>query len=51
VFDEVVARIRSGDARVVADVHVNPNAQHREIWLHDPDEYLVVVSSPFDDLG
>jgi catechol 2,3-dioxygenase-like lactoylglutathione lyase family enzyme len=44
-FDDTVARIRTTDAEIVADVHVNPNAGHREIWLHDGDGYLVVFAS------
>jgi predicted enzyme related to lactoylglutathione lyase len=43
-LDAAVARIRKADATVVTDVHVNPNAQHREIWLRDRDGYLVVLS-------
>jgi hypothetical protein len=27
-------------------VHVNPNAGHREMWLRDPDGYLVVLAEP-----
>lgn len=43
-FDGVVERIRGLDAEIVTDVHVNPNARHREIWLRDPDGFLVVIS-------
>lgn len=50
-FDRDVDRIRSTDAEVVEDVHVNQNAHHREIWLRDPDGYVVVLSSPFGDVG
>jgi catechol 2,3-dioxygenase-like lactoylglutathione lyase family enzyme len=50
-FDADVERIHSTDAVVVDDVHVNPLAQHREIWLCDPDGYIVVLSSPHGDLG
>ena len=50
-FDADVARIRATDAEVVEDVHVNPLARHREIWLRDPDGYVVVVSSPYGDVG
>lgn len=56
-FDTAVERIRAaGDddasaPEVVEDVHVNPLANHREIWLHDPDGYVVVISSPYGDLG
>ncbi len=49
-FDADVVRIRGADAEVLADVHVNPLAQHREIWLGDPDGYVVVVSSPYGDV-
>lgn len=45
-FDAVVERVRRANAHVVTDVHVNPNAGHREIWLRDPDGYLVVVAEP-----
>ena len=43
-FDEAVDRLRTADATVETDVHVNPNSQHREIWLRDPDGYLVVLA-------
>ena len=33
-------------APVVLDVHVNPNAGHRELWITDPDGYTVVIASP-----
>jgi catechol 2,3-dioxygenase-like lactoylglutathione lyase family enzyme len=51
MFDDDVARIHGTEADVVEDVHVNPLAQHREIWLRDPDGYVVVVSSPYGDVG
>ena len=50
-FDADVERIRSTDADVVEDAHVNELAQHREIWLRDPDGYIVVVNSPYGDVG
>lgn len=43
-FDGVVKRSRAAKATVETDVHVNPNAQHRELWLRDPDGYLVVIA-------
>jgi catechol 2,3-dioxygenase-like lactoylglutathione lyase family enzyme len=43
-FDPAVARVRATGAELVRDEHVNPNAGHREIWLHDPDGYLVVLA-------
>ncbi|MGI8410963.1 MAG: VOC family protein [Solirubrobacteraceae bacterium] len=43
-FDAVVGRIAAVKAEVVTDVHLNPNARHREIWIRDPDGYLVVFA-------
>jgi catechol 2,3-dioxygenase-like lactoylglutathione lyase family enzyme len=45
-FDAAVARARELEARILRDVHVNPNAGHRELWLADPDGYTVVIASP-----
>lgn len=42
-----LARIVTTDADVLEPDHVNPLANHREIWLRDPDGYVVVVSSPY----
>lgn len=45
-FDSAVERARALRAEIVEDVHVNPAPQHREIWLRDPDGYVVVIASP-----
>jgi predicted enzyme related to lactoylglutathione lyase len=45
-FDAAVRRVREAGAIIVTDVHVNPNAGHREIWLRDLDDYLVVLAEP-----
>ncbi|MEO5769156.1 MAG: VOC family protein [Polyangia bacterium] len=45
-FDAAVVRARDLGARVIRDVHVNPNPQHRELWIADPDGYTVVIASP-----
>jgi catechol 2,3-dioxygenase-like lactoylglutathione lyase family enzyme len=45
-FDAAVARARELNARVLRDVHLNPNAGHRELWIADPDGYTVVIASP-----
>ena len=45
-FDAAVAQVRATGAPVVRDVHVNPNAQQQELWLRDPDGYLVVLAGP-----
>jgi catechol 2,3-dioxygenase-like lactoylglutathione lyase family enzyme len=46
-FDAAVGRIRAAGARIETDVHINPNASHREIWIRDPDGYLVVFAEPY----
>ncbi len=50
-FDAAVVRARELGARVILDVHVNPNAQHRELWIADPDGYTVVIASPDGEGG
>ena len=46
-FDPAVERCRATGVRIKSDVHVNPDAGHREIWLRDPDGYLVVLAEPY----
>ncbi|HTT05724.1 MAG TPA: VOC family protein [Steroidobacteraceae bacterium] len=45
-FDSVVQRARALRADVVEEPHVNPAPGHREIWLRDPDGYVVVCAGP-----
>ncbi len=45
-LDAAVQRARDVEAVIERDVHVNPNAKQREIWLRDPDGYLVVLAGP-----
>jgi catechol 2,3-dioxygenase-like lactoylglutathione lyase family enzyme len=45
-FDAAVTRARKMKAKIVEDVHVNPGPRHRELWLRDPDGYVVVITSP-----
>jgi catechol 2,3-dioxygenase-like lactoylglutathione lyase family enzyme len=45
-FDAAVKRAQKLRARVLEKPHVNPAPQHRELWLEDPDGYVVVVCSP-----
>jgi catechol 2,3-dioxygenase-like lactoylglutathione lyase family enzyme len=47
-FDATVERVRGTGAQVVTDVHTNPNAHQQEIWVRDPDGYLVVLAGPSD---
>ena len=49
-FDAVVQRARAMQAPILEQPHVNPNAQHREIWIRDPDGYVVVVAGAYGDL-
>jgi catechol 2,3-dioxygenase-like lactoylglutathione lyase family enzyme len=50
-FDSVVERARGLRAEIVEEPHINPAPQHREIWLRDPDGYVVVVASPDGECG
>jgi predicted enzyme related to lactoylglutathione lyase len=45
-FDAAVERVRATGAPVTRDAHTNPNARHQEIWIRDPDGYVVVVAGP-----
>ncbi|MEU4391454.1 VOC family protein [Kribbella sp. NPDC023855] len=39
-----VERIKATGVTIETDLHHNPNAGHEEIWLRDPDGYLVVLA-------
>ena len=45
-FESVVERARALRAEVILEPHFNPNPRHREMWLRDPDGYVVVIASP-----
>lgn len=45
-FEATVEQVRASGAPVHRDVHMNPNARQQEIWVRDPDEYLVVLAGP-----
>ena len=45
-FDSAVARARGLGAEIILEPHINPAPRHREIWLRDPDGYVVVIASP-----
>lgn len=45
-FDSAVGRARALGAEVIEEPHVNPAPKHREMWLRDPDGYVVVIASP-----
>lgn len=51
-FDAAVARAAELGAEIVLPRHRNPpdgdgGPNHWEIWLHDPDGYVVVLASPY----
>ena len=50
-FDSAVQRAHRLRAEVILEPHVNPAPQHREMWLRDPDGYVVVISSPDGESG
>lgn len=45
-FDSAVARARDLGARIIDGPRFNPAPRHREVWLRDPDGYVVVLASP-----
>ncbi|MEQ8855071.1 VOC family protein [Gimesia sp.] len=49
-FTEAVARANSMTAEILDGPLVNPNAQHRELWVRDPDGYTVVLATKYGDL-
>ena len=45
-FEAAVERVRATGAPLVHEPHTNPNAKQQEIWVRDPDGYLVVLAGP-----
>jgi extradiol dioxygenase family protein len=45
-FDSAVERARGLRAEIIEEPHINPAPRHREMWLRDPDGYVVVIASP-----
>ncbi len=50
-FDAAAKRARALRAEVIEEPHINPAPQHKEMWLRDPDGYVVVICSPDGDCG
>lgn len=50
-FDEALRRIESSRAVILEGPMVNRSANHREIWLRDPNGYKVVVAGRYGDVG
>jgi hypothetical protein len=49
-FADAVKRARSIKAEIIEEPHVNSQANHRECWLRDPDDYIVVLASHYGDI-
>lgn len=49
-FDAAVQRSHALGADVLQGPEVNPNANHRELWLRDEDGYVVVLASAYGDV-
>ena len=47
-FEAAAARAHGLGAEVIEDVHVNPSSGLSEMWLRDPDGYVVVIASRWD---
>lgn len=49
-FVGALTRARALSARILEGPRVNPNANHREVWLRDPDGYVVVLAGAYGDV-
>ncbi len=45
-FDSAIERARRLGAEIIEGPFINPAPMHREIWLRDPDGFVVVIASP-----
>jgi hypothetical protein len=50
-FNAAVTQIQAVAAEMLEEPHENPFARHREIWIRDPDGYVVVLASPDGETG
>ncbi len=48
-FDAAVQRVRSLNAEILQEPHANQNSGQEEMWIRDPDQYVVVVAGPGGD--
>lgn len=49
-FDVAVRRAIDHQAEILEPPKINPNANHREIWLKDPNGYVVVIAGVYGDI-
>jgi len=45
-FDSAMERASRLGAEIIEGPFVNPAPQHREVWIRDPDGFVVVIASP-----
>ena len=45
-FDSAVKRARALGTEIIQEPLFTPAPRHREMWLRDPDGYVVVIASP-----
>jgi catechol 2,3-dioxygenase-like lactoylglutathione lyase family enzyme len=45
-FDSAMERVARLSAEIIEGPFVNPAPQHREVWIRDPDGFVVVLASP-----
>lgn len=50
-FDAAIERARALRAEILDGPLVNANAQQRELWLRDPDGYVIVLASAQGDVA
>jgi catechol 2,3-dioxygenase-like lactoylglutathione lyase family enzyme len=49
-IEQAFTRATKSKARILDPLKINPNANHREFWLSDPDGYVVVVAGAYGDV-
>ena len=50
-IERAFVRAKAGGGEILEPLKINPNANHREFWLRDPDGYVVVVAGAYGDIG
>lgn len=49
-FDDAVYRANDMSVEILEGPKVNPLANHREIWIRDPDGFVVVLAGHYGDV-
>jgi catechol 2,3-dioxygenase-like lactoylglutathione lyase family enzyme len=45
-FDRAMERLRGLGVEIIEEPHINPAPGHWEVWMRDPDGYVVVIAGP-----